>query len=471
MKRLTWPASMASQLFAILLLGVIGAAALAFITASLERRQAERHARSQRLSDRVVDLKAVLEAAPEGLRATLLGPGPEAPRLVEGQVPVGTPDPKLTGQLAQRLGGAANVLVSELPGEACRPRPPPAPPAARPLPPWPPDPSGGRPPPPPDCRLIALDLRDGQRVALIFPLGPKAPPADRPPLTPAFLLVLAIAAAILALVVSRLATAPLARLSKVATALGDDLDQPPLQIEGPQEVRQAASAFNAMQIRLKAHVQERTQMLAAITHDLQTPMTRQRLRLEKVGDPELRAQLIADQSAMLDLIRDGLDLARMTGETEPLVELDVDSLLHALCEDAVRAGHDVSVGGETGLTIQTRPQALQRCLSNLLDNALKYAGAADLSASSELGVVIRVSDRGPGIPSDLLEAVFQPFHRVERSRSRRTGGVGLGLTIARTMAERAGGDLQIANRAGGGLEASVRLGARSPTSALGVRNR
>jgi signal transduction histidine kinase len=283
-------------------------------------------------------------------------------------------------------------------------------------------------------------------------------------LTPLFIIILALAAAGLAYGVARVATAPLRRLSKAAVDLGRDLNRPPLAVEGPSEVRSAAEAFNIMQVRLKRDLAERTHMLAAITHDLQTPMTRLRLRLEKVPDEALREQLLADQEAMLTMIREGLDLARASGEVEPLQELDIDSLLHSLCEDACDAGADVAITARCDCSVPTRPQALRRCVSNLLDNALKYAGAAELSAV-RLGeaIQIRVVDHGPGIPPDRIEAMMEPFVRMESSRSRETGGVGLGLTIARILAERAGGTLELKNRPSGGLEALVRLRNGLPT--------
>ena len=271
--------------------------------------------------------------------------------------------------------------------------------------------------------------------------------------------VLAIAAAALAFFTARFATAPLQRLSRAADALGRDLDRPPLTIEGPLEVRRAAAAFNAMQHDLKRRQAERTHMLAAITHDLQTPLTRLRLRLDKVPDAGLRAQLLNDQAAMVELVRDGLDLARATeGAAEPAQELDVDSLLESLCADAVEAGADVRVTGLCGGSVATRPVALKRCIGNLLDNALKHAGSAELAANADgASVVLSVLDRGPGIPADQLAAVLDPFVRLETSRSRETGGAGLGLTIANLLARRSGGRLGLEARAGGGLKATVTI--------------
>jgi signal transduction histidine kinase len=231
-------------------------------------------------------------------------------------------------------------------------------------------------------------------------------------------------------------------------------------------VRRAAEAFNAMQKRLQQHVSERTNMLAAITHDLQTPLTRLRLRLEKVEDEALREKLVADLTAMKALIDEGLELARSAETSEPRVMLDLDSQLESLVEDAVDAGGDAVFEGGCGAVMQLRPLAIGRLFSNLIDNALKHGGSAAVSATSSGGVVtVRVRDRGPGVPEDMLEKIFDPFVRVEDSRSRQTGGAGLGLTIARTLAEKNGATLRVRNHPEGGLEAIVEWPAARGTGA------
>jgi len=240
--------------------------------------------------------------------------------------------------------------------------------------------------------------------------------------------------------------------------LGRDIDRPPLKVEGSREVREAAGAFNTMQARLKATMRDRTRMLAAITHDLQTPLTRLRLRIEKVDDPDLRARLIADLAATQGLIRERLDLARAEDAPEPWAQVDLDAMIEALCEDAADAGQPVRFVSGCGLTLRARPQALKRCLANLIDNAVKYGERAEVRCETAgAGARIVVRDHGPGIPADRLERVFEPFERLEDSRSRDSGGTGLGLTIARRMAERTGAKLTLANPADGGLDAVVTL--------------
>lgn len=308
---------------------------------------------------------------------------------------------------------------------------------------------------PPICRLISVHLSDG--TPLKFSMDTPWVQRERGRLVnPAFLIMLALAIGILAYVVARIASAPLKRLAVAAAQLGQDLDRAPVDVSGPAEVRGAAEAFNAMQRRLQQHVAERTNMLAAITHDLQTPLTRLRLRLEKVEDEALREKLIADLSAMKALIAEGLELARSAETSEPKVMLDLDSLLESLVEDAVDAGGNAIFEQGSQAVMQLRPLAIGRLFGNLIDNALKHGGSARVAAAKNGGhVTVRVRDNGPGLPEDMLERVFDPFVRVEGSRSRETGGAGLGLTIARTLAEKNGATLKLRNHPEGGLEAVV----------------
>jgi signal transduction histidine kinase len=210
--------------------------------------------------------------------------------------------------------------------------------------------------------------------------------------------------------------------------------------------------------RIRRDVRERTSMLAAITHDLQTPVTRLRLRLEKVADAALRAKLVADLAAMSETIREGLDLATSLDAREPLQRVDFDALIESLCADAQDAGQDVSVAGRTGAAVRAAPNALRRCVMNLLDNAIAYGRSARVEILRESGyAVARIRDAGPGIPEESLEAVLDPFVRVETSRSRETGGTGIGLTIANNIATRLGGSIALRNHPEGGLEVTLRL--------------
>jgi signal transduction histidine kinase len=291
--------------------------------------------------------------------------------------------------------------------------------------------------------------------------GPGAPPPARPPgmpyLSPYFALFLTLIGG-LAYFVAKMTERPIKHLAVAAGELGRDIDRPPLDETGPTEVRQAATAFNAMQARIKRQIQHRTHMLAAITHDLQTPLTRLRLRLEKVGEADLRRKLLEDLAVMQSMVREGLDLARSMDSAEAMQKLDIDSLLDSVCADAVDARQDVTLEGRTRASIMAQPNTLRRCLTNLVDNATKYGRYARLLAVREGNdIVIRIRDGGTGIPAELLETVFDPFFRLETSRSRDTGGTGLGLTIARNIAENHRATLQLRNHPEGGLEATLRL--------------
>ena len=263
----------------------------------------------------------------------------------------------------------------------------------------------------------------------------------------------------------RLATRPLARLASAADSLNLSGDGARLQADGPAEVAKAMTAFNTMQDRIARHVRERLQILAAISHDLQTPITRMRLRTETLEDSPKREKLIDDLAEMEHLVRDGVAYARsVDGASEAPRRVRLDAFLDSLVSDYQDTGKTVTLFGHVERPVTTRPQALRRVLSNLIDNAIKYAGAAELEAKDGDGaaVLISVLDRGPGIPEDQLEAVMQPFYRVEGSRNRDTGGAGLGLAIAQQLAISVGGTLSLSNREGGGLEAVLVLNDIAP---------
>ena len=265
-----------------------------------------------------------------------------------------------------------------------------------------------------------------------------------------------ISIAILAYLVTRMTMRPLKQLAQAAKDLGNDINHPPLALTGASEIRQASAAFNAMQARIRQHIFQRTQMLAAITHDLQTPLTRLRLRLEKVADSDLHERLVGDLSAMQSMVKEGLDLARSMDSTEAMQALDLDSLLDSVCSDAADAGQNVTLEGQAGMALMGRPIAMRRCLVNLIDNAVKYGQYAQVTVERLTGAArIRIRDGGPGIAPDQLAKVFEPFYRIETSRSRESGGTGLGLTIARNIAEQHGATVLLSNHVDGGLEVTL----------------
>ena len=270
--------------------------------------------------------------------------------------------------------------------------------------------------------------------------------------------VLLLAAIVVSLLAVRWLTRPLARLAGAAERLGRDLDQAPLAEDGPDEVRRAVGAFNTMQARLQRLVNDRARLLAAISHDLKTPLTRMRLRSAMLDDTALRERLEADVDEMARLVETTLEFARDATGEESVVPLDVDALVGSLQADYEETGQQVEVEGHAAMPYPGRTSALRRALANLVDNALAYAGTATIEiADTARALELRVLDRGPGLPDDELERVVEPFQRGEVSRSRATGGTGLGLAIVRDIARVHGGELALANRPGGGLVVTLRL--------------
>ncbi|RZA28755.1 MAG: HAMP domain-containing histidine kinase, partial [Lysobacteraceae bacterium] len=215
---------------------------------------------------------------------------------------------------------------------------------------------------------------------------------------------------------------------------------------------------NAMQRRIAGYVDERLRILAAISHDLQTPITRMRLRVDLLDDPGLQQRLAADLRELQSLVREGLDYARaMHGRPEAAVLLDLANLLDSIALDYRDGGAALRFAGTPCAIVRTRPKTLRRIVCNLVDNALKYAGSAELvlDCTRPEAPIIRVLDTGAGIPEDMLEAVFEPFYRLESSRNRETGGSGLGLAIARQLAAALPATLTLHRRPAGGLEARL----------------
>ena len=265
----------------------------------------------------------------------------------------------------------------------------------------------------------------------------------------------------------RLATTPVRRLGTAADQLGLNLHAPPLPEEGPSELRQAAIAFNRMQKRLIETLNERTQIMAAISHDLQTPITRMRLRAELVEDDELQNKFIADLDMMHALIREGLDLARSMDQENNRQSIDLTTLLETIADDAEDTGQSVTLIAPPRVLYIGSLTGLRRAFTNLIDNAVKFGGAAEIRLEDDgTNVRITIRDRGPGIPEAHLEDVLKPFYRMEASRNRETGGTGLGLAIANNIAINHGGNLVLRNHPEGGLEAIFTLPRFQKTSSV-----
>ena len=256
---------------------------------------------------------------------------------------------------------------------------------------------------------------------------------------------------------AKLLSRPIQRLSDAAERLSEDLDSDPLDESGPREARQAAYTFNLMQRRIREQVQQRARMLGAVSHDLRTPLSRLKLRLENISDEKLQGQMRQDLDDMIGMLDATLTYLHEQRTSEVLQMMDVQALVESLCENAEDQGADVQVSGHCA-PLAVQPMALRSCISNLMDNALRYAGQAQIELQDQREqLLIRVIDHGPGIAADKREAVFEPFYRLEGSRNRNSGGVGLGMTIAREAAQRLGGQLNLEETPGGGLTAVILL--------------
>ena len=263
-------------------------------------------------------------------------------------------------------------------------------------------------------------------------------------------------AAVLWVVLARL-LGPLRRLAQAAEALGRGEAQA-LPVTGPSEMQALTMAFNTMQDRLHRLVRDRTQMLAALGHDLRSPLTALRVRVEMLEDDEDRARMTASLDEMQDMVEQTLAWARGVWSAEELADLDLAALIGELAEEAGMAGCAVDWPGGAPLMLRARPVALRRALRNLIDNGCRYGGGVRLVLEADAATArVRVLDHGPGIPEDQLARVFDPFVRLEGSRSRETGGTGLGLAIAHGVAQAHGGAVSLENREGGGLCATFSL--------------
>ncbi|MFC5549753.1 ATP-binding protein [Massilia aerilata] len=447
--------SMTGRVFITLLLGVLLTAALTQLLADVERRRVIDEFRDLNNLDRAEQLIMATEIVPESARSAYIQvanrPGMRI-ELEAARLPALAPSPtEFTKNLSVRINKSPDNKPYRMQSLAVRPA---ACALAREQPvvygllrmKW----RG-------TCESILVSLRDGTPLILSV-LPPRSATSPEHADYTGTIALLLVSIGFLAYLVARMTIRPLKQLAQAAKDLGNDINHPPLDLTGADEIRQASAAFNAMQARIRQYIFQRTQMLAAITHDLQTPLTRLRLRLEKVSEPELQGRLIGDLSAMQAMVREGLDLARSMDTTETMQMMDLDSLLDSVCADATDASQHVSLSGSANMAMLGRPMDLRRCLVNLIDNAVKYGQSARVTVDRINGAArIRIRDAGPGIPQAELARVFDPFYRVESSRSRESGGTGLGLTIARNIAEQHGGSITLANHPDGGLEATLML--------------
>jgi len=427
---LHWPRTLASRLSLIFLIGLILAQALSFGAQYYERYESAKNTMLGNLETDVSTSIAILDRLPADERAQwlerlarpnygyLLSEGEPGTPIGAGEVPIAVTS------ITDAIGEAYPLTFTDIPG-------------------------------PKKHFQGHLRLSDGSPVTIdvrpsMVPLSPWLPVVLLGQLA------LMIACTWLAV---RIAIRPLTRLANAVETLDPNAHPINLDEQGPNEVAYAARAFNTMQARIAAYLKERMQLLAAISHDLQTPITRMKLRAEFMDDSAEKDKLWNDLGEMEHLVREGVAYARsIHGSTEESRRTNLDSFLDSLVFDYQDMGKEVQLSGKSEAVIDTRPHALRRVLVNLTDNALKFAGAAELLIQRDkTGLSIKVMDRGPGIAEEELAQVMEPFYRVENSRNRSTGGTGLGLAIAQQLAMALGGSLNLSNREGGGLCAELKL--------------
>jgi signal transduction histidine kinase len=302
---------------------------------------------------------------------------------------------------------------------------------------------------------VAVHRPDGQWL-IAQPERRWTPDAWQQRILLGFLLSLLAMAPIAYLLARRLAR-PIVQFAHAAERLGRDPRAPPLVIRGPAEVGIAVRAFNDMQGRLARYVEDRTAMVGAIAHDMRTPLTRLRFRAEAAPE-DLRAKMVADIDEMEAMVAGAMAFVRDATQSTKRTPLELSSLLESLADDLSETGRDVVVERSERVVVEGDPLALKRLFNNLLDNAVKFGGAARVRVHQDGEfAAVEIEDRGAGLPEDELDRVFEPFYRRESSRSRETGGIGLGLAVVRSIARAHGGDANLENAPDGGLKACVRL--------------
>jgi signal transduction histidine kinase len=304
--------------------------------------------------------------------------------------------------------------------------------------------------------MLGVQLNDGSW--LVFSVMKRTwgiPSADRWVI---WLCLLAVSITIVTVFAARQFSRPIERLASAVRQFGLNPQAPPIAETGPKELQEVVKTFNAMQAQIQKFVAYRTMMLAAISHDLRTPLTRMRLRGEFIEDPEQQARLFRDVDEMQGMVDEALAFFRDDAVSEETTSFDLPHVLLTIANDYADQDIDIRYSGPAHAVYRGRPFALKRAFTNLIDNAAKYAKTPEIELSrEETALVVAIRDRGPGIPADALDNVFRPYYRIDKSRNRNTGGVGLGLTVAQAIVQGHGGEIILKNRPGGGLEARIVL--------------
>ncbi len=451
-----FPQSLGGQLLAMLLLALAVTQGLGLLLLTDERNRAVRAALGLEAAGRAANVVLLLDDAPTDLRASILraadsplvrftvGPEPEAPHNSSDADVV-------LRQIRQILGEPEREVRADVHALAVDPFPLPEgmPDAMRPMH----EAMMARRTDPIELTL-SIRLADGEWLNVRTMFHRPGLQLSSQAVLPLLLMVLAVV--LVAWWSARRVIGPMRVLAIGADRLGRGLDTDPLPITGPLEVRETTRAFNQMKDRLTRFVNERTHMLAALSHDLRSPLTAMRLRIEMLEETDDSIRLKTLVEEMQAMVEATLEFARGVAKAEPTATVDLTSLLGDLVNDV--GGGRASLAPIEPLLANIRPHALNRALRNLIDNAVRYGGVANVTLTQEPGMaIISIADKGPGLPDDQLETVFEPFVRFESSRSRDTGGVGLGLAIARTIIQAHGGSVVLRNLPEGGLEAVVHL--------------
>jgi protein-histidine pros-kinase len=320
---------------------------------------------------------------------------------------------------------------------------------------------------PPQLHALQPGPQAGTQAGPPGPPGAQGPQGPHGPPLEGMLVDIAVrlgAVLLAAWVGARWLAAPMHRLAEATRELAGNIHRAPIAEAGTRECREATAVINQLQQHIRAQLAERDQFVAAVSHDLRTPLTRLQLRVQSLESETERQRFGKDIVEMDNMIRATLDYLRGNAEAEPWVLLDLRALVHSLVHDQQDCGHAVALADAPAdrlaqaLPLRGQLSALRRCMTNLLENAVRYGGGAEVAVAQEDGALcVRVSDRGPGIPPEALALVLQPFYRVEASRNRHSGGVGLGLATAHDIARKHGASLVLRNRAGGGLQAELRF--------------
>jgi signal transduction histidine kinase len=472
-----WPKRLAAQLIALLLCALVASQVISLVILLDERRHALRAAERAQVLARTASIVRLVEATPPELHPHILRTA-SSPRLrfwvdgasaVDATVEVHRSNP-LQARLAELLDGGAQQVLVELSDQR------------REMWDWFEQEDD-------DAVEDQARLRDGQPVrpaaaaeqrrerrrawrhmsliaSVQLPDGrwlnveTRFPGASTAAALPSLIgtAVMAVAISVIVGLMIRRMTRPMADLAAAAERLGRGEAMPPLAERGPEDVRQTTRAFNRMHGRLQRFVQDRTRMLAAISHDLRTPLTSLRLRAEFVDDEETRTKILETLDEMERMTEATLAFAREEARREDTRTVDLAALVESLCEDLNDLRMDVTYSGPPTLLYPCRSTSLKRALRNLIENAVTYGGRARVALEQTAGEVrVMIDDEGPGIPEADFERVFAPFVRLEESRSQETGGIGLGMSIARSIVRGHGGDVTLANRSEGGLRVTLYL--------------